>query len=164
MAKITEKSSVSASGCVTFANNLSRLVERVGFEKRFFPTVLIGSYLWEHAYSAERKPIHTGSQGTVFLPAEIQRHYCRLRLDSIIKESFKRKGPEVDISLITSISTFSFSMRVHKINYQLLASHQRSSIVIFESGLIIENKKTNPKVSIFQTEFLQQKEWFMRHK
>jgi hypothetical protein len=164
MAKIKETSSFTDSGGVSFGNNLSRSVERIGFGKRFFPTILIGSFLWERAYSSERKPIHTGSQGTVFLPAEVHRHYSSLKLDSMIKESFRRKAPEVDISLVTSIRTFSLSMRVHKINYQVLASHQRSTTVIFESGLIIENKKSNPKISIFQTELLPQKEWFMRPK
>jgi len=164
MTKVKETTSFTDSGGMVFVNNLGKAVERIGFEKRFFPSILIGSFFWERAYNSENRPIHSGAQGTVFLPAEVNRYYCSLRLDSMIKESFRWKAPDVDIVLITSFNTFLLSMRLHTINYQVVASHQRIRTVLFESGLTIENKKLNPKIKVFKTEILPPIEWFIHHK
>jgi hypothetical protein len=159
MAQIRETISVNSSGAITFVNNLHKLPDRIGFGNRFFPNLLIGSYLWGRAFDSETKPVHTGSQGVAFLAPEVHNYYGYLRLDSRLLEAFRRKAADVDILLITSTKNFNYSMRVNKLNYQILASRHRITTVLFESWIIIENKKYNPRIKVFTKEVLPQKEW-----
>jgi len=159
MAKTKETTSFNNSGGVSFVNSIGKLPERIGFEKKFFQNILISSFLWSRAFDSEKEPIHTGSQGTVFLPFEVNRYYSYLRLESTLKEVFKRKAPDMEIILITSTQTFYYSMRVNQINFKILVSRQRAKTVLFESWLIIDNKKLSPPIKVFTKEILPQKEW-----
>jgi len=159
MAKTKETTSFNTSGGVTFVNSLSKPPEKIGFEKRFFPNLLMSSFLWGYAFDSEKKPIHTGSQGTVFIPLEVNRYYYYLRLESTLKEAFKRKASDVEILIITSTQTFYHSRRVNQLSYQILGSRQRMKTVLFESWIIIDNTKLSPKINVFTKEILPQKEW-----
>ena len=154
MVKIKEVSNFTNSDNITFTNNLSRNVERIGFDKKYFPNLTMGSFLWERAFNSENKPVQTGGQGIVYLPSEAHRSYRYVMVDIVIKECFLRKSNETDLFIVTSVSIFPGTMRVEKLSYQLLSSRLRNKTMMFESCLLIENAKFAPKISVSNIEHL----------
>jgi hypothetical protein len=146
-------------GGIVTCNRLKTASCRIGFEKRFFPGLRVSRFGWERAHETGGGAITAGPEGIVHAPAEVSLFYQRLGIERYIMDVFRRKAPEVELWLTTTYYTYPGTLRVQKILYRIDAMRQRNSYGLYEAGIQIEDKISNPVISPDTKELMSPQAW-----
>ncbi|SRR5208283_2005097 len=132
---------------------------RQGYEKMYFPGIELGLKGWERAHSQGNITGHESPHAIRYAPWEVNQHFQRLGIERFIRELFAEKAKDVDLWLTTVTYTHPRTLRLKEIQYRVDAARRGCSKVLFEASIMVEDKKTNPRITPHVQERLPQEEW-----
>ena len=141
-----ERTTREDSGGVSVSVRINKPSGRIGFEKRFFPGVQVGRYGWLCSFASDYASIHTGSQGILYAPCEVNQYYPRLGIENLLMEIFRIKGKDSEIWLTTITTAYPCKLRVCKIKYKISAYRGRMFYEFYQGLLSIEDKMEEPLI------------------
>ncbi len=132
---------------------------RIGFEKRYFPSLHISRFGWETTFTGKNQPVHAGPEGILFAPPEVSRSYDRLGFEQVLHDINRLKAPDTELWLCTSLYAVEGTQRAEMIVYRLEAIRDRRNFPVFEAVMIIENQKSDPKIETQTKELMVRRDW-----
>ena len=88
------------------------------------------------------------SQGIFYAPKEVNQALQNHGIERFLKEIFQNKKSGVDLYLTTETRAHGNSQRLKEITYRLDAVFNKREYGMFEVTIEVEDKETNPRISI----------------
>ena len=132
---------------------------RLGYEKMFWPGIEVGLAGWERAHSQGNITGHESPHAIRYAPREVNQHYQRLGIEKFIKEIFNMKAQDVDIWLTTITATHLGTLRLKEIQYRVDVVRKGQSRALFETSIMVEDKKVQPRITVTAMPRHSMQEW-----
>ena len=146
-------------GSIVIRSKIKSPPGRLGYEKMFWPGVEVGLVGWERAHSQGNITGHESLHAIRYAPREVNQHFQRLGIERFIQELFKEKARDVDLWLTTVTATHPKTLRLKEIQYRVDAVRKGQSRTLFEVSIMVEDKKTFPRITIDGRERHASHEW-----
>ena len=137
--------SKDAFGATVIRSKVSSPPGRLDYETVFWRGVEVGLAGWERAHSQGNITGHESPHAIRYAPREVNRHFQEFGIEGFIKELFEMKAPNVEIWLTTV--TYPGTLRLKEIQYRVDAVKLGQSRTLFEASIMVENKRTLPRIT-----------------
>ncbi len=148
-----------ALGHIVIRSKVNSPPGRSGYEKRYFPGIEVGLVGWERAHSQGNITGHESPHAIRYAPAEVNQQFQRLGIERFIQELYAQKAPDVDLWLTTVTAAHPGTLRLKEIQYRVDAFRKGQSKALFETSIMVEDKKKSPRVTIQGQERHPRHEW-----